>query len=203
MSTIPRPRGPWFVSRADFIAMIVVAAIAAIGTVAHLVLRLVEIVPNRDVPVRASVAEDAVIAINGSQDLPVRVEDVTVTVSDMPPATYVSVILAEVLPALAALVVIAGVLILCRNLMTGRTFAAGNIRTIGIISLTIAVGWACEFFFSGLASNGAIAAASDRELTAATFDLDFTALFIAMGVGVLGAAFATGNRLQRETEGLI
>src|SRR5690242_3262252 len=82
---------------------IVLGAAAAIWTVYQAVVRIVQIAPNRDVPVTAAFAEStATMPIGpGGAEVEVVPSQVVLSVSDLPAITLWSLILAEVVYALA------------------------------------------------------------------------------------------------------
>ncbi|MFD1714832.1 hypothetical protein ACFSBZ_10150 [Amnibacterium flavum] len=196
-------RAPRFASRADLLTATTVGGIAAVWTIVQLVLRLVEVIPNRNVPVPVWI-DDA----SATLPLPDGTADIALTsgtaiVSGMPAITLVSVAGAAIITAAASLAVIGLVLALCLNLARGRYFSTRNTLTVTAISATIAVGWFVSHLFTQMASNGAIAALTDRAYEASTIPFDWTPILAAIAVGAVAAAFRAGERLQRDTEGLV
>lgn len=200
-----RERAPIGSSRTDIATTMVVGGIAAIAIIVALVLRLAEVLPNRSVPVRVWLdGEQAVLPVGSSgARVPVSVEGGTILVSGLPGITLTSVALEAAVPALAAVAIIACVLLLCRNLLSGRAFSPGNTRLVTAISLLIASGWALSLLFTTMANNGAVAAMSGGELDSATLQVDWVPVLASMAVGAVAAAFRRGERLERDTDGLV
>jgi hypothetical protein len=194
---------PQFARTPDMVAALVLGAIAAVYIVVRLVLRLIEVLPNREVPVPVWI-DDATAAL----PLPDGIAEITLTsgtavVSDMPGITLFSVAGAAVISALASLVVIALVMRLCLNLARGRFFTSGNTLLVTGVSASIALGWFVSTLFDQMASNGAIARLTDRALESAQIPFDWTPILAAVAVGTVAAAFRAGERLTRDTEGLV
>lgn len=196
----------WGISRSDLWTVLVLGGAVVVWTLVDLVLRLMEIIPNRDVPVTVELmGERLELPIGpGGEPIPGEVSTATIHVSDLPVATYISALGAVVVPAVTTIAVIVCVMVLCRNLMAGRFFSRTNTRLVTSIALLIAVGWLVSFIFSTMASNGALALVADRAfLESVQFQVDWVAVLAAMGVGALASAFHAGERMQRDTEGLV
>lgn len=199
-------KGPWGTQRSDLWAVIVVGIAVALGSVWSIVMSLVEIVPNDDVPVRVQLVGEAFDLPIGPDGAPIEagVDEITVHVSDLPVASYVSALGAAIVPSLAVIGVAVCVLLLCRNLLRGEFFSRTNTRLVVTTSMVIAVGWAITLLFTVMASNGALARVEARPVyESVQFHLDWYAVLAAMAVGALGAAFHAGERMQRDTEGLV
>ncbi|RLV55697.1 DUF2975 domain-containing protein [Aeromicrobium phragmitis] len=199
-------KSPFGASRSDLWAVLIVGGVIVVSTLVGLVVRLVEIVPNRDVPVTVQLMGERLALPLGPNGEPLsgEVSTATIQVSDMPVATYVSALGAAIVPALATIGVVVCVMVLCRNLMAGRFFSRANTRLVSAVSVLIALGWLISFLFSTMASNGALALVADRELLESVqFRVDWVAVLAAMGVGALASAFHAGERMQRDTEGLV
>lgn len=199
-------KSPFGVSRSDLWTVLVVGGVIVVSTLVSLVSRLIEIVPNRDVPVTVDLMGEQHDLPIGPAGEPVagEISTATIHVSDLPVATYVSALGAAVVPAITTIAVIACLMLLCRNLMAGRFFSRTNTRLVTSIAVLIAFGWLISFLFSTMASNGALALVADRALLdSVQFRVDWVAVLAAMGVGALASAFHAGERMQRDTEGLV
>lgn len=190
-------------ARADLFTMLGVAIVAAIFIVVTLVVRLMDIFgpDGITVPVFFSPVDTALPETGGAAT--VRVDEGYVVVSGLPFATFASVLLAAVLPAIASLVVVVCSLRFFRRLLRGEPFAPGNARLLSIASIAILCAWAAELFFGTMASNGALAVASDRAFEGVAFQISWLPFLAAMAVGGLAIAFRAGERLRADTEGLV
>ncbi|MBW0254224.1 MULTISPECIES: hypothetical protein [unclassified Cellulomonas] len=199
-------RTPWFTSRSDLLSLLVVGAAVIVWQAIGLVASVVRILPNRDAPVD-------VMIMGATVDLPLgpdgaavaaTVDTATLTVSDLPAATYVAALGAAAVPPLATIGVTVCVLLLSRRMLAGQFFSRTTTRLITAVSLLIAGGWVAWFGCSVLASNGVLAQIADRAvMEQITFQVSWTPILASMAVGALAAAFHAGERLERETEGLV
>lgn len=183
---------------------ILIGVVAAGWTLVTAVLRIIEIAPNRDVPVAASFAdtESALPVGDDGGAITVIADQVTVFASDMAPITVFSLIAATVIGAITTVIVIGAVCILTREIIRGRAFSTRSVGAVGIAVITALIGWIGHWLFSTMGTNGALAAldafdASTRTPVGPTFIFGIAAL------GALSAAWVIGGRIQRETEGLV
>lgn len=196
------------IDRSDRTALYVTVAtavVAAVATAVATALRLVEVIPNRDVAIVVPLAgetADLPIGPDGTA-VQVAVEEATVVVPHVAPATHFALI-AE--PIVIGLAIIGAILLLaafCLNIARGRTFARGNVRLIFIAAGVLLGGWVLGGLFTTMAGNGALAAISDRQSDGIAIRTDLLPVFAILALGAIGAAFQVGERLQRETEGLV
>lgn len=188
-----------------WLAMLFGAGAAGV-TVFQAVTRVIEIAPNRDVPVTASFADTAATMPIGPEgaDVEVIAQEAIIRVSGMPGITLWSLILAEVLYALAVLALIVLVCLVIRNIIRGRVFTAQTVGCVGTATLVVGVGWILTWLFTTMGANGAAAvlsASTDPANTA--FVIEPVVLFAIASMGVLTAAFQIGHKLQRDAEGLV
>ena len=196
------------ISRSDRTALwitITVGAVAAVYTFVSMVLRIGEIIPNRNVPVPAAFADTPATLPIGPDGaaVPVVVEQAIIRVSDMPAITLASLLLAAVISAVATIAAIVCVCLFCRNLIRGRAFDKTNVRLIGTATLVIAVGWAVGSLFRTMGANGASAMLSHGAAANTAFPVDYAAIAAIVSLAAIGVAFQQGHRLQRDTEGLV
>jgi hypothetical protein len=184
---------------------IVLGAAAAIWTAVHAVLRIIQIAPNRDVPVTAAFADStATMPIGpGGADVEVVPSQVILSVSDMPAITLWSLILAEVVYAVAVVTIITLTCLVIRNVIRGRAFAPATIGYIGAATIAVAVGWVLTWLFTTMGANGGAAALAGGRPVNTAFEIEPVVFFAIASMGVLAAAFQIGGKLQRENEGLV
>lgn len=196
------------VSRADraaLISTILIGIAGAVGVIVLLVQRIIEVIPNRDVPVLVpfvGTASTLPLGPDGAS-VPVDIDRATVLVSDMAGISLMSLILAAIIPALAALVVIACVCLFCRNLIAGRAFGKQNSGLVTAAAIAVAAGWAIGTLFTTMGVNGAMAALGQHSYENATASIDLVPLFAVVALGAVAMAFQVGARLQRDTDGLV
>lgn len=204
-------RKPWVApGRSDLWATIVVGALVAIGSVIATVGDLMQVVPNRDIAV--AVPAGGVTGVEsvrlplgpGGAEIDAQVDVVTITVSSLPTGAHIAAVIEAVVPKLIVIAVIACLIALCRNLLAGRFFSRANTWLVTGIGLAIAIGWLVQFLTQTVVSNAALAEVAERELyEQMIFRVDPLPLAAALGVGALAAAFYAGERMQRDTEGLV
>ena len=146
--------------RVALLVTIVLGAAAAAVTLVQAVIRIIQILPNKDVPVTAAFADTPAklpIGPDGSQ-VTVVAEQVLISASDMAPITVFSLIAAELVYALAVVGAVVCVSIAIRNIIRGEAFSRANVGLIGTLTFVVAVGWILTWLFQTMGANGAAAA---------------------------------------------
>ncbi|MBC9225038.1 DUF2975 domain-containing protein [Aeromicrobium sp. 636] len=194
-------------TRADVWFTAALALVGIVGTLVDAVVRLTQVLPNREVPVDVDLpASTQPIAIAGVGDaVPVEIDRVTVHVSDLPPASYGAVIASIVVPAVSIIVVLVCLTWLLRNIGTGEFFSRTNTRLVTSAALTAVVGWLLTTVATTGAANGALATLTTDDTSGfeISMNISFLYLFAAMVAGCIAATFHTGERMQRDSEGLV
>jgi hypothetical protein len=106
------------------------------------------------------------------------------------------------LDALTHLAVVFGVIMLCVALVRGRPFMPAMVRTLIGIALALVIGGMLGSGLLGFA-NMEIAHALNRPDFPMVAELDFTTAFFGIVLALVVSAFKIGERLQRDTDGLI
>ena len=204
MSTTSTHR-PSTVDRVPLLFTIVLGIAAAAYTLVRAVMRVVEVAANRDVPVVASFADTpATLPIGpGGAAVEVVAQEVVMRVSDMPAVTVVSLILAEVV--YAGMIVVASVcgVLAVRNIIRGQAFSTANVILISTVTVTLGIGFVTHWLFKTMGANGGASALAGEPSVNTAFQFDIVTMFGIAALGALAAAFQVGNRIQRETEGLV
>lgn len=184
---------------------ILLGAGAAVWTVVQAVQRILEIAPNRDVPVTAAFADSTTTMPIGPGGAEVEVvpAQVVLSVSDMPPITLWSLILAEVVYAAAVVAVVVLACLTIRNIIRGRAFDGSTVRYVGWATVAVAVGWVLTWLFRTMGANGGAAALAGEYPANTPFPIEPVVVFAIASLGALTAAFQVGHRLQRDQEGLV
>jgi hypothetical protein len=199
---------PTRLSRSDRLAMYFTMLLGVIGigvTAWHAVARLIDVAPGTDVPVLVPFHDEAAsLPIGpGGTSVEVSVDQAVVTVQQPAAATQFALV-AE--PIVIALSIIAGIALLglfCWNLARGRAFARGNVRLIWWGVGVLGFGWFVGSMLTNMTVNGALSAISDSQYDGVIFQSNWVPLFGVLALGAIGGAFQIGERLQRETEGLV
>jgi len=180
-------------------------ATGIIATLWAMVSRLIEVFSPGGVPVLVPfVDEVAPMPIGpGGTAVDVEVDQAIVTVTDPAPATSFALVAHPVVSGVAIIAGIALLLLFCLNVARGRAFARSTVRIVSAGAIVLLAGWGAGSLFRTMGVNGTLAAVSDRSYEGVLFEADFTVFFAALALGVVGAAFQIGHRLQRDTEGLV
>jgi len=207
--TSPRPASR-VLSRGDTASFwfFVVAGVAiAIWAVVRSIANIAAAVPNRDVRVAAPFLDTVAQAPLGRDGAPVPVELTggVITAPSLPPASLGALFIAEGLFAAVVVTVVALLLLLTSDILRGRIFSRRNTGLVSAAGVVTLVGVAGVPFFQNMVANGAIAYLSDRTFDRGAVQLiDVPSLIgIAFVAGLAGTVFAVGDRLQRDTEGLV
>lgn len=137
--------------------------------------------------------------------VPVELTGAVVTAPSLPLASLWALFLSEGIFAAAVVAVVVLLLILCIGILRGEIFSRRHTRlvvAVGIVSLVAAF---AVPFFHNMVANGALAWLSERTYDRGlTQQIDLPILIVVGFVAALSSTvFAVGDRLQRDTEGLV
>jgi len=195
-------------SRSDRVGMYLTIALGLIGAAAVLwttIMRLIEVAPGRDVPVLVPfIGETAELPIGpGGGSVDVAVDQAVVVVPQPAVATQFALVAEPIVVGLSLLILIALLCAFCWNLARGRAFHRSTTRIIFAGAGTVIAGWSLGSLFTTMTVNGALSAISDYSYEGVLFSADFTPPIVALALGAIGAGFQIGERLRRDTEGLV
>jgi len=181
------------------------AAIAGVVVIVQAVGRVAEVLPNRDVPVLAPFAgEHTQLPIGpGGAPVTVAVDQAVITASDLAPVTVTSLVLEAVVVAIGLLGALACLALLCVNLARGTAFSRTNSRLVVLGTFSLLIAWALGGLFRTMGMNGTFAAVSEHTYDNVIFATDLAPVAAILALGAVATAFAVGERLQRDTEGLV
>lgn len=196
-------------SRSDAAAMalfMVAGVVIAVWTTVAAIARIIEVLPNRDVRVFAEFAgttAEAPIGPNGAAAT-VELDTAWVIAPQLPGASLWAIVLQQVVMAAAVWAVVACLLVLTWNMLRGRMFSRANTRLVTAAGLTTFFGVAFVPFLGNMGANGAFAWISDRTFDNVIVAVEpFTLVLLAFVSALASLAFTVGDRLRRETEGLV
>lgn len=195
-------------SRSDRIGLYFSVAIAVVIVVlagVSAVTRLIEVAPGHDIPVTVPLSDVAVNIPLGPDGAPypATVVSATIEVADPAPATLFALWGEPIVifACVAALMVVISLFMV--RLARGEIFAAGTYRLVywaaGVLAAQILVGGT----FTNMTTNGALSAVSDYTYDSVIFEQDLTPLLWFLLLGGIGAALQIGERMRRDTEGLV
>jgi hypothetical protein len=206
----PNPRtAPRIPSRADSIGIwaFMVAGIAIVAWAAvSAAMRIAQALTADEVRVLGEFAGTPAEAPIGPEGAPVAVEldRAFLFTDELPVASLVSLVLAEVVFAATVAVVVTCLVLLSASTLRGRVFSRRNTRLVATAGGTGLIGAAAVPFFGNMAANGAFARISDGTFDNVIMAVDLMPFVLgAFIVAIIGTAFSIGERLQRDTEGLV
>lgn len=190
--------GMWFFAAAGVVIGIVLSVRA--------VARIVEVLPNQDVTLTGEFAGTPAMAPigPGGDAVSVGLEHATVTAPSLPAASLAAIVIQQVALIVGVIVVLTCLVWLMRNIVRGEVFSALNTRLVGVATTAGFLTYAAIPFFGTMAANGAFARISDREFDNVVMSIDVSGLVLAGFLAALiSTVFAVGDRVRRDTEGLI
>lgn len=194
--------------RGDRIALYfsIVLAAVAIGLAGWgAVHRLAEVAPGHDIPVLVPLSgEQAALPLGpDGAAVTVDVETATVVVADPAPATLFALWAQPIVQFLAAAagMVVASVFFL--RVARGRVFERGTAVLVIIGAVIVAGVWFVGSILTNMTTNGALSAVSDYTYDSVIFTADLSPFMWILVLGAVGAALQLGERLRRDTEGLV
>ncbi|WP_022879141.1 hypothetical protein [Microbacterium sp. B19] len=198
------------VSRGDrfgIIAFVVAGVATIIWAVVRSVIGIVHALPNRDIELDAPFVNTMAQAPIGPDGAAVTVSlDTAVIVApSLPWPSLVALIIAQALFAAIVVTVVALLIALCLGILRGRIFSRRHTTLVSIAGLLTLVGMYGVPFLYNMAVNGALARISDYTYdrsVVGTIDL-LPIVAVAFVSAIAGTVFVVGDRLQRDTEGLV
>lgn len=187
-----------------YLSIAMVAAGAAIAIFAA-VRRLIEVAPGTDVPVVVPlVGETAQLPLGpDGAGVAAQVDTATVTVADPAPATLFALWAQPIWDAavICAILVLAALFFL--RIARGLAFTARTARLTNVAAFVVAGGWLGSSILTNMTTNGALSAISNYTYESTNFEFSLAPMLAVLVLGAMGAALHIGERLQRETDGLV
>lgn len=168
--------------------------------------RIIEVLPNRDVTVTGVFEGTPAMAPigPGGESVGVDLQRATLTVPSLPGASLGSIVIGQILLAVGVIVIVTCLIGVTRELAAGRIFSTLSTRLVSVASVMGVATYAGVPFFDNMAANGAFARLSDRTFDHAYMAADLTGLVVVgFGAMLASSVFAIGNRIRRDTAGLI
>lgn len=201
--------GNRIMSKGDAVSMavfMVVGAAFAVFSVVQAIIRITEVLGGGDVRVFAQFAgtpAQAPIGPNGAA-VTVELDTAYLLAPDLPLASIIALVLEQLVVAGAVVTVVATLLVVTWNVLHGRMFSKANTRLVATAGIVTFLGVALAPFFANMGANGAFARLSERTFDNVILSAGLVPLFAIAFVAALAATtFTVGERLQRETEGLV
>lgn len=194
-------------SRGDSVslALFVIAGVAiAVWTVWNVAVRIAELVGGGPLQVLVEFVDTRADAKVGGTTLPVELDRAVIIVEGLDAIAVVAGVLGQIAFGVTIVVVVACLIALSRNILRGRVFGKANTRLVAVGGIVGLVGAAASHFFDNMLANAAMAHTIDDPFDTAVITVEpFTFVLAAFALAVVGSVFVVGDRLQRETEGLV
>ena len=185
---------------------VLLGAAFVVGTTVHAVLRVIEVVRNQNVRVFAEFSGTPAEAPIGPDGAPVMVELDTAFVFPprLPVASVAALVLEQVVVVVAVSVAVGCLLLLVWGVLHGRLFSRRHTALVATATGAALFGMLCAPLFANMGANGAFAWISERTFDNVILTMNPVQWF---GVALIGSiattAFSVGDRLQRDTQGLV
>jgi hypothetical protein len=194
--------------RADRIVMylcVLVAAVVIALASWGAVQRLAVVAPGHDIPVVVPLSGERAALPLGPDGAAVTVDVDTATVVVADPAiATLGALWAQPLFGLltvAAAMVVAAMFFV--RVARGRVFERGTARLVFIGAGIVAGAWFVGGILTDMTTNGALSAVSDFTYNSVIFRADLSPLMWVLVLAAVGGALQLGERLRRDTEGLV
>ncbi|WP_439564428.1 hypothetical protein [Microcella sp.] len=151
----------------------------------------------------AGTPAQAPIGPNGAL-VEIELDRAVLSTTELPTASLVSLVISDVLAATTITLVVACLLALSTAVLRGAIFSRRNTILVSTAGIAVLIGAASTLFFANMAANGAFVAISNGEFDNVVIAVDLLPYAIgAFVVALITTAFSVGERLQRETDGLV
>ncbi|MEV4737479.1 MULTISPECIES: hypothetical protein [unclassified Microbacterium] len=195
-------------SRGDVGALVgfcIAGVVIAVYFTVYSIVRIIELAGGRQVPVRVEFRGDSVdLPLSTGGSIPVGLESGTIVAPQLPLVAVVPGIIAQVLQIITVVVVIACLILLARLTMGGRIFGRGRTAVVATAGITGLLGFSGVRFFDNMLANATVSRIADNGIDNAVLTVEpFTFILAAFVVALITTVFSIGDRLQRETEGLV
>lgn len=183
----------------------IIAGIAlTVTTAVFAAIRITEILGPGSIPVEVDFA--ALPAAGPAGELPMGMEVTSgiIRVRDMSMAALFAGIAGPALTTLVTATIAVCLIVLAISIMRGQIFSKRNSKLVVAAGLTGLLGFAAVNLFNTMLSNEALASVSAREVNSIVFSVQpGTFLLAAFVIALVSSVFVIGERMQRDTEGLV
>ncbi|WP_152647973.1 hypothetical protein [Demequina sediminicola] len=195
-------------SKADRVGMYMSVGLVVVGAVMAIidaVRRLKAVGDGTNVPVQVPLIGETASLPLGPDGAPVTatVDTATVIVANPAAATEFALYAQPIWQALfvCAGLVVAAIFFL--RVARGHAFSRGAVRLVYGAVAIVAVGWVGTSILTNMTTNGALSAISEYTYDSILFEVSLTPMLGILLLGAVAGALDIGERLQRDTEGLV
>lgn len=190
---------------ASLVGFCVAGAMIAIYFTVFSIIRIIELAGGQQVPVRIEFLGDSVdlpLATGGT--IAVGLDSGTIVAPQLPLVAVVPGILAQVVQIITVVAVIACLILLARSTIGGRIFGRGRTALVATAGITGLLGFSGVRFFDNMLANATVSRLTDNGIDNAVMTVEpFTFILAAFVVALITTVFSIGDRLQKDTEGLV
>ena len=202
MSEVTQP------DKSDRLGLYITAGAAGIGIVASIVAtvaRLLEVAPGHNIPVRVALDAQAVALPLGPSGAAVdtTVDVATVLVNDPSAATTFALWAEPIVAGLMWIGLFVVAALFCLRLARAQVFTTSTARLLYTGAGILTAGWVFGSFLTSMTSNGALSAISDGSYEGGAFAVSAAPVIGVWVIAAVGLAVQVGERLQRDTRGLV
>ena len=194
-------------SRADRVGLwiFIVAGLAlTITTAVFAAIRIATLLGPGATPVEVEFAGLPTELAAGTSTLPVELTSGTIHVAEMPMASLVPGVAAPVLAALVTATIAVCLIALAGSIIRGQIFSKRNSRLVAVAGFTGLIGVAAVNLFETMLANAALAWVTDGQIdNLVTSFSPGSYVLAAFVIALLCSVFVIGERMQRDTEGLV
>lgn len=195
-------------SRGDIGALVgfcIAGVVIAMYFTVFSIVRIIELAGRQQVPVRVEFRGDSVdLPLSTGGSIPVGIESGTIVAPELPLVAMVPGIIAQVVQIITVVVVIACLIVLARTTIGGRIFGRGRTALVATAGITGLLGFSAVRFFDNMLANATVSRIADNGIDNAVLTVEpFTFILAAFVVALVTTVFSIGDRLQKDTEGLV
>jgi len=190
---------------ASLVGFCVAGAVIAIYFTVFSIIRIVELARGTDVPVPVEFRGDSVdLPLSTGGTIAVGLDSGTIVAPQLPLVAVVPGIIAQIVQIIAVVVVIACLILLARSTIGGRIFGRGRTALVATAGITGLLGFSGVRFFDNMLANATVSRLTDNSIDNAVLTVEpFTFILAAFVVALITTVFSIGDRLQKDTEGLV
>ncbi|KJL23107.1 hypothetical protein [Microbacterium foliorum] len=181
-------------------------AIAAYITVFSII-RIIELARGVDVPVLVEFIGSKTpvdLPLSTGDSISVGLDSAVITAPELPMIAIVPGIIAQIAQILTIVIVIGCLILLARSVLAGRVFSRRNTVLVATAGVTGLLGFAAVRFFDNMLANATVARITGNGVENAVISVEpFTFVLAAFVFALTSTVFVIGDRLQRDTEGLV
>lgn len=197
---------PSLADRISIAVLVGVGIVIAGGAVVKAVIGIADAAGNHDIPVLAQFAQtvaEAPIGPDGAMR-EVRLDQAHITAHELPAASFAALLAQHVFAAVGVVGFVVCLSILSLNFLRGRIFCQANTIAVSVAAVGGLLVWFVVTMLGNMVANGAFARISGRTFDNVVISVPVEQFILGgFAAAVACTAFSIGDRLRRDTEGLV